>query len=69
MHHFRENPKQKRVIGFGSEKSVPKEGICFGSKDPKPKMWLDISKPPLAFTSLASGGHEPRPNRTICLGY
>jgi len=26
MPRFRENPKQKRVIDFGSQKPVPKEG-------------------------------------------
>jgi len=46
-----------------------KRVICLGSKDPKPKMWLDISKMPLTFTSLASGVIELGPNRAICLGY
>ena len=50
MPRFSENPKQKRVI-------------CLGSKDPKPKIWLDISKMPLTITSLALGVIESGPNR------
>jgi len=73
----------RQLLCLGSAKTRSKRGlyasihknwcqrclICFSCTDLKPKTWLDISKMPLAITSLALSGTEPGPNRAICLGY
>jgi len=70
MPRFKKKPEAKRGYRLQFKKNrCQKVLICFSWTNSKPKTWLEISKMPLAITSLASGGTEPGPNRAICLGY
>jgi len=69
MLRFKKTGAKRGLYASVQKNRCQKRVICFGSIDPKPKMWLDISKMPLPITSLASGVTELGPNSAICLSY